>query len=120
MDKVITLRCTKCRRHYESLGGKQKICPLCREEEEKEYRTVREYIRSHNKVSIFEVSKATGIQEKKILQFIRQGLIEVSRESKLIPCKSCGTLIVSGLYCENCRRPYENRLLDEIVDKKKN
>lgn len=88
------------------------LCPACVEAEEKEFMTVREYIKENPGASVEEISVVTEIDEKKILKWLREGRIEYSsKEAGLkITCKSCGAPISVGNLCINCAKELSDKM----------
>ena len=88
------------------------LCPDCVEAEEKEFLTVREYIKENPGASVEEISVVTEIDEKKILRWLREGRIEYSsRQAGIkITCKSCGAPISVGNLCGECARELSDKL----------
>lgn len=64
------------------------------------------YIRKkeNRQATISEVEEATGIEERIITKFIRQGRIHISNFPNLTyPCESCGVSIREGRICGACK-----------------
>ncbi|NPV91566.1 MAG: flagellar protein [Firmicutes bacterium] len=81
------------------------MCPACIEAEEKEFVTVRQYVRDHEGATISAVSEATGISEEKIIRFLKDGRL-VSRGLVLegqLACERCGKPVAEGNMCDTCR-----------------
>jgi len=80
------------------------FCPTCRKIEEEEFRRVREYLRLNRDASLMEIVIATGVDQKKILDYIRRGRIEVQKEDfgVIIKCEICSAPVSSGMLCLKC------------------
>ena len=81
------------------------MCPACIEAEEKEFDTVRRYVRDHEGATISAVSEATGINQEKIIRFLKDGRL-VARGLVLegeLTCERCGKPVAEGNMCDNCR-----------------
>ncbi|WP_130805940.1 MerR family transcriptional regulator [Senegalia massiliensis] len=101
--------CKKCGKIYNYDGFN--ICYHCRRKEEEMFFTVREYIYSNTKADIREVSEATGVSTKKILEFLRQGKLEIKEGSNLIlDCERCSKPIKTGRFCKECANEIEKEL----------
>ena len=88
--------CRRCGRIFNYLGG-QPICPSCREEIEKKFDTVKNYIRDNPKVGIPAVCEACEVDSNQIQQWIREERLQLTAESPIgVPGENCGTLIHSG------------------------
>ena len=102
--------CKKCKRLFNYIGGQQ-ICPACREELEKKFQKVKQYLRDNRGASMQAVCENCDIEEKQVRQWIREERLEVtSRFDAGIVCKSCGTPIQSGEYCDKCKAGMINDL----------
>ena len=93
--------CPRCGRLFNFI--RTDLCPVCIKEAEEEFQKVRIYLRENPNTNIMELSEKTGVDEDKIIQWIREGRIE----SKLIKdvffkCERCGAEISSGVLCEKC------------------
>ncbi len=92
--------CSICGRLYAYQG--RDICSKCLEKEDDEYAIVRRYVRDYPGASVLEVSEATGVEEEKILQFLRDGRLISRGMSYAAECERCGKSISGGRYCGNC------------------
>lgn len=81
--------CKMCGRIYQHTN--LPYCPNCLIEWEEMFLKVRDYIWDHPKANITRVSEDTGVEEKIILEFLREGRIELKKESAGLPCEMCGT-----------------------------
>ncbi|MTV49923.1 flagellar protein [Heliobacillus mobilis] len=95
--------CPRCNRIFIPQGGR-KICPVCVQEEEKQYEIVREYLRENPGAPVLIVIQETGVDEDTILQFIKEGRLEAgSIQGAELHCESCGTAITKGRFCGKCQ-----------------
>ncbi|MBO8159046.1 TIGR03826 family flagellar region protein [Thermosyntropha sp.] len=92
--------CPKCGRLFAYQG--RNLCKKCQEEEENEYLLVRKYVRDNPGATIFEVSEATGVEEEKILQFLREGRLQSKGLAAALECERCGKKISAGRFCPEC------------------
>lgn len=82
------------------------ICNACHKEIDVMFQTVYTFIRKRDnrKATLQEVVEATGVDETYILQFIREGRIQLAQFPNLTyPCDVCGTMIREGKICGSCR-----------------
>lgn len=92
--------CSKCGRVFPYMG--RNICPKCLEKEEDEYQVVRRYVRDNPGAGVIEVAEETGVEEDKILQFLRDGRLHTKGLTASLRCERCGQIIDSGRFCANC------------------
>jgi flagellar operon protein (TIGR03826 family) len=82
------------------------ICPSCRQEIDKKFETVWKFIRKkeNREATVNQITVATGVEEKLIFQWIKEGRLQVKDFKNLsIPCEMCGAPIQSGRFCETCK-----------------
>jgi flagellar operon protein (TIGR03826 family) len=79
------------------------ICPSCIKNEEESLEKVRSYIKTNSKTDIDTVSNGTGVPSKLIIQFLREGRIDIAEGKQLVyPCYHCGKPIFTGKACAEC------------------
>lgn len=101
--------CTRCGKIYNYDGFR--ICPTCRRDDEKDFQKVKEYLYDNPGANIPEVSEATGVDSKKIIDFLRAGRLEVGNDSNLIlECENCGVSIRTGRFCDRCATDLQKEL----------
>lgn len=95
--------CRTCGRLFNYLGGPN-ICPACRDESEKKFQNVKEYIRENPRASIQEISDDNEVSTQQIRQWIREERLQFADDSPIgIECEICGATIKTGKYCDNCK-----------------
>lgn len=108
--------CSRCGKVYRYDGFK--ICPNCRREDEADFEKVKEYIDEHPGANIKEVSDATEIDSRKIIEFLRAGRLEIMDENNLIlSCERCGKPIKTGRFCDKCAFEIQKELKGAITKK---
>src|SRR5690554_1778067 len=101
--------CPRCGRIFAK--GIKDVCQPCVKEIDQEYREVADYLRDNRGASLHIVSEETGVSNKQIIKFIREGRISLIDAPNLgIPCDVCGTLIREGIMCESCRGRFSKDL----------
>jgi flagellar operon protein (TIGR03826 family) len=106
--------CRNCGRLFNYLGGPN-ICPACRDEVEKKFQDVKEYIRQNPNASIQEISDDNEVTTAQIRQWIREERLQFAENSPIgIECEGCGATIKTGKYCENCKNNMANALSQSI------
>lgn len=104
--------CPECGRLFAYQG--RNLCSKCLQAEEEEYNIVRRYVRDHAGASVIEVSDATGVDEQKILQFLRDGRLHSKGFTEVIECERCGRRISSGRLCDACRGQLDREIRGAI------
>lgn len=106
--------CRNCGRLFNYLGGPN-ICPSCRDEIEKKFQDVKEYIRDNPRASIQEISDENGVTPNQIRQWIREERLQFTDDSPVgIECEICGAIIKTGKYCDACKNNTANALAKSI------
>lgn len=108
--------CRECGRLYQQL--RDKLCPECKKTREEEVDKVKKYLRKNPGASIPEASEETKIEEERILDFIRDGdieLIEAPSELSFM-CEVCGKPIPHGRKCSSCQDKFVNQF-KKVVQK---
>jgi len=88
------------------------LCPDCRREDDEDYNKVRDYLYEHPKATIDRVSNETGVSTKKIIRFLREGRLMLSKDNIniILRCERCDKPIRSGRYCDECAKELKDKL----------
>ena len=106
--------CTRCGKIYNYDGFK--VCHNCRKSDEADFQKVKEYLYDHPGAAITEVSDATEVAERKIIDFLRAGRLEIEEGGNLVlECEKCGKSITTGRFCNQCAGLLQ-RELGQVVD----
>ena len=103
--------CTECGSLF--VQNLRPICTPCYRKQEEDYKSVSLYMRKkqNRMATLVEVCEHTGVAEKKIRQFIREGRLIVTSFPNLgYPCESCGTLIQMNRLCKPCKQELEGEI----------
>lgn len=93
--------CSKCGRVFAYVGNE--ICSRCATSDIDDFKKVKEYLYDNPGATIVEVSEETGVDEKKILRYLRESRIEIREaDNLLLDCERCGKPIQSGRFCDRC------------------
>ena len=96
--------CVRCGRLFSPLGGRS-ICDNCRNAEEEGFQRIRAYINENPACTMAELAEATDVRQKRILQYIREGRLQVSEGMHgEVRCESCNAPIDKGRHCEDCKK----------------
>ncbi len=102
--------CRRCGKLFNYVAGQQ-ICPACKEEMEKSFQKVKDYIRENTHASIRDVAKECEVDENQIRQWVREERLVFSEPTAGgIVCESCGVPIATGRFCEKCKANTINSL----------
>jgi len=110
MQASINIRnCDKCGRAYQ--GTNPELCRNCLAEMEDDFTKVRGFVKDNPHVALDVVVEATGVDEKTVRMFVRQGRIDFSDSAgPILECQRCGKPIYRGDYCVLCASEISNRL----------
>ena len=104
------MNCRGCGRLFNYIGGQQ-LCPACKDELEKKFMEVKEYIREHPEKNISQVSEDMDVSIRQLKNWVRQERLIFSEESKvMIECEQCGASIRTGRFCEKCKKNMADNL----------
>lgn len=96
--------CRKCGRIFNYVVGPH-LCQSCRESLEADFQRVKEYVREHRGATITQVAEECDVDVSQIHQWLREERLELAEGSGIVlQCESCGAAIMSGRYCDQCRR----------------
>lgn len=106
--------CRRCGKIFNYVAGVP-LCPMCREEMDKKFREVKEYIREHKGVGIQQVAEACDVEVSQIHQWLREDRLELVEGSGIVLlCENCGAAINSGRFCQKCKNSMANNLQQSI------
>ncbi len=101
-------QCRQCRKLFESFGSV--ICPECAEELDRSFQTVKNYLYDHPDANVFEITKETGVAEKIVLSFLKEGRLSMNTTEGILVCEKCGMPISAGRFCSDCQNMLESAL----------
>lgn len=94
---------TNCRVCGSLVNSSSRICSKCSRETEEKFKKVREYLVRVPDAGVPEVSKETGVSEREILAFLREGRLQAQRLAlSALTCKICSEPIEKGRMCTRC------------------
>lgn len=107
--------CSQCGQVFAYIG--RNLCPRCLEKEEEEFKVVRSFIREHSGATIIETAGATGVDEHKILRFLREGRLisQGLQASSTLECERCGRILFEGRYCRECREELDREIKQTLL-----
>ena len=96
------INCPRCGKVFTQI--KSSICPVCEKTEEETFQLLKTYLNENPESTLNEVSEGTGVTPKKILRFIREGRLEITKGMQNdVRCDVCGCPIPKGRYCDECK-----------------
>ncbi len=102
--------CKKCGNLFNYLSGPP-LCPKCRDEMEKKFHEVKEFIRENPNANINEIAQENEVPVAQIQQWVREERLEFTEGSAItLSCESCGASIRTGRFCEKCKGNMSNAL----------
>lgn len=111
--------CRKCGRIFNYVAGPF-ICPSCKDALEQDFQRVKTYVGEHRGATINEVSEVCEVEVAQIHQWLREERLELAEGSGItLACEICGGAIMSGRYCDKCRRDLTMGLKDVVRSAKK-
>ena len=115
------VNCPRCGKLFSRV--KSPICPSCEKEEEQTFQQIRQFIDDNENCTLSELSKGTGVSQKKILRYIHEGRLEISKGMRGdVRCKICSRPITKGQYCDACLIKINQNIYDvftQINEQKK-
>ncbi len=94
--------CIKCKKVFNKISSP--ICDDCHKKEEETYEKVYQYLKENPDISVPELAEGTGVPEKKIFKYFREGrFVELVGDKSVLTCEKCGASITAGRYCTSCK-----------------
>lgn len=101
--------CITCGKIYNYDGFT--ICPTCRKANEGDFQKLKDYLYKNPGADISEVHEETGVDTKKIIDFLKEGRLEIKGGGNLIlECEGCGVSITTGRFCNKCTSDLQREL----------
>lgn len=95
--------CRECGRLFNYIGG-PKLCPACRDELEKKFTQVKEYIQEHRSAQMQQISDDNEVSIQQIKQWVREERLTFTEDSMMgVDCEGCGKSIKTGRFCDSCK-----------------
>ena len=100
--------CKKCGKMFNYVAGPP-ICQACRDEVEKKFQEVKEYVRENRAASMTQIVNECHVDQRQVEQWIREERLVFSTESPIrLSCETCGATIMTGRYCDKCKKNQAN------------
>jgi ribosomal protein L32 len=95
--------CRRCRRIFNYIVGPP-ICSICKEQDEVDFKRVKEYLFKNPGATLSEVSIVLEISVGKIKSYLKEERLEIigNESNMVLECESCGKAIRTGRLCDGC------------------
>lgn len=95
--------CRTCRRLFNYLGGPN-ICPECKDELERKFAKVKNYVFDNPAASMQDIADDNEVSLNQIRDWIKEGRLELASGSPIkLTCEQCGGPILTGRFCVQCK-----------------
>ncbi len=110
--------CRECGKMFNYITG-MPVCPACAKKMDEKFTQVKQYIYDHPGVGIQQVSEDNEVSVNLIKKWVREERLTFAEGSAVgIDCERCGKTILSGRFCEECKRKVTKQL-DSAYEKPK-
>lgn len=110
--------CRRCGKLFNFKG--HNVCLGCLVKDEEDYLKVREYIETHSKPTVMEISQETGVDSSTINRFLREGRLAaegIAINNGFLKCELCGASIKQGRYCDKCAKRMQKEIRGVTEDR---
>ncbi len=106
--------CTRCGAIFVFRG--KKMCDKCIKEMDDMFVAVRDYIYKYPNATVVEVlEEIPSATEQDILDFLKEGRLEMKEAGDVLKCEKCGVNVRSGRLCESCKKELSSVLSSGIM-----
>lgn len=106
--------CKKCGRIFNYIVGPP-ICPACKEKMEEKFQEVKKFVRLNKMAGVNEIATECEVEIGQIHQWIREERLTFAEDSPIgINCESCGAMIKTGRFCDQCKNEMARGLNNSI------
>ena len=107
--------CKNCGRLF-NVMSREKICPACKAALEDKFQDAKKYLDENPNTTIEVLSKECEIPVKQIKDWIREERLAFREGSGCgISCEQCGTMILTGRFCDQCKQKIRNNISSAIT-----
>lgn len=108
------MNCKSCGRLFNVMAN-EKICPACKQALEDKFQEVKRYLEENPNSSVEQVANENDVSVKQIKQWVREERLIFSEGSlQGIECESCGKMIRTGRFCDECKANMTNTLKNAL------
>lgn len=101
-------QCKHCGKLFQSWGSE--FCPSCTDEVDASFSKVKDYIYDHPETNVMDISEGTGVSEKMVLYFLKEGRLSLGDKVYGLECELCGASISSGRLCSKCQNVFQSAI----------
>ncbi len=110
-----TRTCRSCGRLFNYITG-QPICPACKDELEKKFQIVKQYIWENKRATLEQISEENEVSVKQLKQWVKEERLSFSEDSPIgLSCENCGADIKTGRFCQACKNKLGDKISSAIV-----
>ena len=110
--------CRECGKMFNYIKG-MPICSACAKKMDEKFTQVKQYIYDNPGVGIQQVSEENDVSVNLIKKWVREERLTFAAGSSVgIDCERCGKTILSGRFCEECKKKVTKQL-DSAYEKPK-
>ena len=107
--------CRGCGRLFNVIS-REKICPACKAALEDKFQEAKKYLDENPNTTVEVLSKEIEVSVKQIKDWIREERLAFREGSGCgITCEQCGTMILTGRFCDQCKQKIHNNLSSAIT-----
>ncbi len=99
-------KCKWCGRLFQNSA--HDICADCIKKLDDDFLVARDYIYENPTTNIATLCEDTGIEEREIMHFLREGRLILSSADAGLRCEKCAAPISTGRFCRNCQDKLKN------------
>lgn len=98
---VMIARCPRCGNVFSK--DKFSICPACKAQENEKIDLLKHFVDENPHATLEQLQRISELTEEEILGYIRDNRLIVESDALKVRCESCGTPIIQGRFCRECR-----------------
>ncbi|MSS63546.1 hypothetical protein [Velocimicrobium porci] len=97
------LHCEVCKGKMKPISNVKYRCMECGYETLNDLGKIKEFLRENGTAPLLVIAQATGVKEKVITSYLREGRLEIPEGSDFyLKCEKCGCSIRYGRFCPDC------------------
>ena len=98
-------KCRVCKGIFLYSGYGPQMCPTCIKQDEEDFKKVKTYLRDNPGRSVTQTAEDCDVKIERIREWLREERLEFTDSHGAdLKCERCGTSILSGTLCDECRQ----------------